>query len=161
MTFASTSSTYRLLAMLVVALFVALSASSAAAQVLPLTRSMSPTETRQQAHPLDKVAGALERGDVAEILRHAAPRVEVATDGSSMLYSRSQADYVLRAFLQEHPPARVVMKAPHEAGSSLFVMGAYVVRGQPRDSLDVYVRYERSGDGWQLREVRLGPAGPE
>ena len=103
---------------------------------------------------VEKVTTAVSRGDVPELVEHAAERVEIAVLGNITVYSRAQATYVLEDFFRAHPPARFVANAPTVAEGSIFVAGRYWY-GEDKKRLDIYLRLRRHNDAFLIREIRI------
>ncbi len=88
-------------------------------------------------------------------MRHSARRLDVTLFGMSELFSRSQANYVLRDFFAEYRPEQFDMTEMSGSLGNWFAAGRYrYARGEA--PLAVYFRL-RFGEGkWELRELRIG-----
>lgn len=94
-------------------------------------------------------------GDARGLLAEAGSRVEVALFGSSTLYSRSQAQYVLHDFFRSYPPRGFEVREMSSAAGSAFLVGDYFVEGQ-EEPLQVYVRLRQVKTAtWEIRELRI------
>lgn len=103
---------------------------------------------------VERVEQAFARGDAGALLRHAADRVEVAVLGSSTLYSRAQATYVLEGFFREYPPVRFVADNPGSTRGNFIVAGRYWY-GSDEGFLDVYLRFRWRDGACEVRELRI------
>jgi hypothetical protein len=98
---------------------------------------------------------AFARGDAAEIMKFSAKHLDITLFGSSELYSRSQAGYVLKAFFDEYRPEKLLLTEMSGSEANWFAAGSYsYVTGDSH--LAVYLRLRRGDFGWELREVRIG-----
>lgn len=109
-------------------------------------------ETRDRN--LERLQEALESGDVEAVLGQAAERIDVTLFSANALYSRAQAQYVLRDFFREYPPRRFAFKEPSRRDENWFAAGQYWY-GSSDEPLAVYVRLRRQGERWELREIRI------
>ena len=103
---------------------------------------------------VSKVEAAFSHGDASALLRYAADRVEIAVLGSSTLYSRAQATYVLNDFFREYPPVRFAATEPAATTGNFFVAGRYWY-GSGEDYLDVYIRFRSRDGAYEVRELRI------
>jgi len=98
---------------------------------------------------------AFARGDAAEMMKYSAKHLDFTLFGSSELYSRSQAGYVLKAFFDEYRPEKLLLTEMSGSEANWFAAGSYsYVTGDSH--LAVYLRLRRGDFGWELREVRIG-----
>lgn len=104
---------------------------------------------------LGLLEAAFARGDAGAIMRHSARRVDVTLFGSSELFSRSQAGYVLKAFFNEYRPERLLLNERSASEGNWFVAGRYWYEAA-ESPLAVYLRVRRTDSGWELRDVRIG-----
>ncbi len=98
---------------------------------------------------------AFARGDAAALIRHSARRLDITLFGSSELFSRSQAGYVLKAFFDEYEPERLVLNETSGSEGNWFAAGRYWYAAGDLP-LAVFLRVRRADDAWELREVRIG-----
>lgn len=103
---------------------------------------------------VDAVESALTRGDATSLLRHAADRIEIAVLGTSTLYSRAQATYVLEDFFREYPPVRFNAEKPPATRGNFFVAGRYWYGSEDR-YLDLYMRFRSRDGACKVRELRI------
>jgi hypothetical protein len=103
---------------------------------------------------LARIQRAFVQGDSRQLLEGAAEQIEVSLFGTSTLFSRSQAVYVLESFFRQYPPRRCVFERPVEASEGSFTAGQCWYRSS-ETPLRVYVGLRRKGDLWELRELRV------
>ncbi len=108
----------------------------------------------QQATPLARLGQAFEAGDAHALLADAADRVEIALLGSSKLYSRAQATYVMQEFFREYPPEQFTLQNESRTEGS-WIAAAHYRYKRAEHPLQVYVRLRVKGEQWELREVRV------
>jgi hypothetical protein len=109
----------------------------------------------QQEIALETVERAVAAGDADALLGEASDRVEIALFGSSTLYSRAQALYVMQQFFQDHPPVQFSLQHTSVADGNWFASGPYFYTHSDRP-LRVYVRLRAKGEGaWEVREIRI------
>jgi hypothetical protein len=108
---------------------------------------------------VDRVEAALSKGDANGFLAHAADRVEIAVLGTSTLYSRAQATYVLEQFFREYPPMRFSADRPAATGGNFFVAGRYWYGSDDR-YLNVYMRFRSREGAYEVRELRIERPAP-
>lgn len=106
----------------------------------------------------EDIAGHLEQafneGSARMLLAPAASQLEISLFGSSTVYSRGQALYVMQDFFQEHPPRRFGMQESKEKEDSHFLVGNYWHEGADQP-LWVYLHLRSSDGEWTLREIRI------
>jgi len=103
---------------------------------------------------LETVQAAIERGDVDSIVDQASEQIEIAVFGSSKLYSKTQARYILTDFFAEYPPRGFRFEDPSTTSRGLFVEGAYRHAGGDAP-LRIYVQLRRVDSEWLLRELLI------
>lgn len=97
---------------------------------------------------------AFEQGSPEMLLGGSSERLDITLFGASAIYSRAQAQYVMKNFFREYPPVRFRLQEPSQREDNWFVAGSYWY-GHAADPLWVYVRLRRQGDSWELREIRI------
>ncbi|GIV61261.1 MAG: hypothetical protein KatS3mg044_0127 [Rhodothermaceae bacterium] len=95
---------------------------------------------------------AFGRGDVEALIERAAPRVEIAFFEPSRPYSQGQARYVLKMFFRDYPPRRFRLRDSYRTHNGWLAEGDYWY-GRQREPLRVYLRLQRRGARWELREI--------
>lgn len=104
---------------------------------------------------LAAVEKALADGKAEALTEHFAERIELTVPGSSKLYSRAQATYVLAELVRRLPPGRVALQAPSASSGQWLAQGTYLA-ADATDALRLYVRLRADASGtWFVRELRL------
>jgi len=123
--------------------------------LLLVLAGMSQSAVAQQEEALAFVERAVAGGDAEALLSEATERVEIALFGSSTLYSRAQALYVMEHFFQDYPPVQFSLQHTSAADGNWFASGPYYHAHSDRP-LRVYVRLRvRGEEQWEVREVRI------
>ena len=103
---------------------------------------------------LKRVTRFFAQGDADALMEHAGERVDVTLLGSSDLFSRSQATYVVRDFFRHFPPARLDLNETSATEGNWFAAGRYWYQNGDAP-LSVYLRLSVSNSEWELREIRI------
>ena len=114
--------------------------------------SVPPASAQSRPAEMEKIEKAFGEGDVKALLNTMSSRVAIAVFGASREYSRTQAEYVLKEFFDEYPPARFTVSRFSETDQGAFVAGRYK---SPRGGgdIDVYLRLRDQRGRWELREI--------
>lgn len=104
---------------------------------------------------MERLVEAFETGDAHMLLRSATDRLGVSLLGKRASYSRGQALYVMEHFFRQHPPRRFVLDDVRKMDGHRLAMGRYWTQGAEQP-FEVYVHLQAGGDGWMLREIRIG-----
>ena len=109
----------------------------------------------QQAPALEHVERTFSVGDAETLLSAASERVEIALFGSSTLYSRAQALYVMQHFFQDYPPVQFSLQHTSAEDGNWFATGRYY-HARSDYPLRVYVRLRaQEEEQWEVREIRI------
>lgn len=111
----------------------------------------------RSAAPLSKIEQAFSKGDVDAIAALSADRVEIAVLGTSRLYSRTQAKFVLKEFFGKYPPVRAKFSEPSTTDKGLFAAGTYRHTANNK-SLRLYVTLRKDASSWAVREIHVDKA---
>ena len=137
-----------------------------ASALLLLGVLVGPVPAMAQAPPGDayedvlrRVEQAIDGGQERVLIAQAADRIEIALLGAAMLYSGAQAEFVLRSFFRDHPPARFAFTEVHRTPERLFAVGQYTSTQDERP-MKVYVRFQRRGPRWEVQGLRIDRRGP-
>lgn len=128
-----------------------------AVAVLFVTLAVVPSRVFAQNEPehvLQEVERAFGQGDSRVLSDASADRVEITLFGSTTLFSRGQAAFVLNDFFQQYPPRRCDFKEATRTDGSWFAAGQYWY-GTTDTPLQVYVGLRERGAAWELREIRI------
>ncbi len=122
---------------------------------LCLALSLSVPPVRAQDASLQHVEQAFASGDAQALVQQAGNRVEVSLLGTTTLYSRSQAQYVLQEFFRQYPPRAFTLERVSTTEGSTFADGDYYYEHEERP-LRVFLRlHPASGQRWEIREIRI------
>lgn len=103
---------------------------------------------------LQRVERAIAAGDERGVVHQASDRIEIALLGAGMVYSESQAEFVLRSFFRDHPPARFAFTEVTRTPERIFAVGHYRSTQDERP-MRVYVRLQRRAERWVVQGVRI------
>lgn len=105
---------------------------------------------------LEKLEQAIGDGNAEAVFENASRQIEVSILGDVALYSKAQAQQVVRKFFSEHPPDRFSFSDGSTAEQRRFAEGLYFGK-RHKAPYRVFV-YLRNADGlWELRELRIEP----
>lgn len=133
------------------------SGSMGVALVLILGLTLMPERLYGQSRAEDvlaQVERAFGHGDSQLLADVSADRVEITLFGTSTLFSRGQALYVLNDFFQQYPPRRCSFREATRTDGSWFAAGRYWY-GTSDTPLRVYVGLRDQGTAWEMREIRI------
>lgn len=105
----------------------------------------TPPSTRQ-------IEEAMATGNVKGLINAMSARVAIAVFGASREYSRTQAEYVLKDFFSEYPPAGFDSSQFSSTASGAFLAGRYHSTRRGR-VIDVYFRLRDRAGKWEVREI--------
>lgn len=101
----------------------------------------------------DNVVLALRTGNSKELARHFIPNIDLTLPGASDVYSKAQAEQMLRKFFDEAPPSEFILE--HEGvskmGDSYYIGRLRTARGEYR----VTFFLKRVGDTPQVKQLRI------
>ncbi len=117
--------------------------------------AQAPGATRQEIRTvLQSLEGAIKDGNAEAVFEKASRQVDVSILGETALYSKAQAQHVVRKFFSDNPPERFAFTEDDLATQRRFAFGLYYAR-KHQVPYRVYV-YLRDRDGlWELREFRI------
>ena len=85
--------------------------------IVPLLFLLLSIPTLAQESVKDEVVAALRAGNSKELARHFIPNIDLTVAGTGDVYSKAQAEQILRRFFDENPPVDMVIE---HKGSSKF-----------------------------------------
>ncbi len=107
-------------------------------------------QTTEQS--LSQIEQGLRKGEVALLLPYLHDPVEIAISGKAKMYSRTQAEYVLRDFFKAHPPKGFTFMHRGRSESVLYAIGAYHAQSEQWD-VSIFGRVERGR--YQVEQLRF------
>jgi len=112
---------------------------------------LSTTQLFAQSDIVDDVKEAIKAGSSKECAKFFNESLDVTIDGEMKSYSRIQAEYVLRDFFKQHPPAsfNIVHEGSSKGGLS-FAIGQYVSKS---DTYRVWMRIKNTSSQYLIHEI--------
>jgi len=107
-------------------------------------------QTAEQS--LSQIEQGLRKGEVKLILPYLHDPVEIAISGKAKMYSRTQAEYVLKDFFKSHPPRGFTFMHRGRSENVLYAIGAYHGQSEQWD-VSVFGRIERGR--YQVEQLRF------
>jgi hypothetical protein len=107
-------------------------------------------QTAEQS--LSQIEQGLRKGEVKLILPYLHDPVEIAISGKAKMYSRTQAEYVLKDFFKSHPPRGFTFMHRGRSENVLYAIGAYHTQSEQWD-VSVFGRIERGR--YQVEQLRF------
>jgi len=107
-------------------------------------------QTAEQS--LAQIEQGLRKGEVKLILPYLHDPVEIAISGKAKMYSRTQAEYVLKDFFKSHPPRGFTFMHRGRSENVLYAIGAYHAQSEQWD-VSVFGRIERGR--YQVEQLRF------
>jgi hypothetical protein len=107
-------------------------------------------QTAEQS--LSQIEQGLRKGEVKLILPYLHDPVEIAISGKAKMYSRTQAEYVLKDFFKSHPPRGFTFMHRGRSENVLYAIGAYHAQSEQWD-VSVFGRIERGR--YQVEQLRF------
>ncbi len=101
---------------------------------------------------LSQIERGLRKGEVALILPYLHDPVEIAIGGKAKMYSRIQAEYVLKDFFKSHPPKGFTFMHRGRSENVLYAIGTYHAQGEQWD-VSIFGRVERGR--YQVEQLRF------
>lgn len=88
---------------------------------------------------LQEIASCFAREDAERLAKHFNERVEIAIEGNSRDYARSQAKFVIRDFLQKHPVNTFDLEHRGNTANAMYALGAYRSANGAYE-VDIYIK---------------------
>lgn len=119
-----------------------------------LISSLGPiTAVQAQSAELAQIEQALLDVNTRELGLLMASRVEVSIQGTSSVYTRDQAAYVVGDFLRRHPAQSLEFVREMHAGEGIYyVTAAYQ---HTRGTSTLILQLSQRGNRWELRDLRI------
>lgn len=103
--------------------------------------------------PLEELNGCFDRGNVTCISRHFDDAVSMTLSGEQAIYSRTQAEMVLRDFFEKNSPREFHMKHTGGEAHTRYVIGVlHTTSGDFR----IYYALKQKSNRAILLELRIG-----
>jgi hypothetical protein len=89
------------------------------------------SEILAQGDVIDQVKESIKAGSAKELSKYLNQTVDVTLDGSPQSYSKAQAEFVLRDFFKQHPPAEFsIIHQGSSKGGQPFAIGQFKSGGE-------------------------------
>jgi hypothetical protein len=101
----------------------------------------------------DKVVQAMRTGNATELAAQFIPNIDLTVKETSEVYSRSQAEQIIRKFFNDHPPVDLVIE---HSGVSKFGDKYFIGILRTRNGyFRVTFFLKKSGDLMQVKQLRI------
>lgn len=102
---------------------------------------------------VDEINGAFKSGNTAVFSKYFNTNVDFNLPNSEGLYSKSQAEQILKDFFSKNPPRSfTVIHQGESKDGALYVMGTLVT---PTATYRTYCYFKKSGDSYLIKELRI------
>jgi hypothetical protein len=99
-----------------------------------------------------KVEAAMRSGDATSLSANFNPTVELSIDNKGQDYSKNQAQFVIKEFLQANPVVSFAFSHRGNSGTNYYAVGNYVTA---RGTFDVNVLVKKFGAVYQVHQLRI------
>ena len=108
---------------------------------------------RAQDPTRDKVALAMKTGNAKELAEQFIPNIDLTVKETSEVYSKAQAEQIIRKFFNDHPPVDMVIE---HSGVSKFGDKYYIGILRTRNGyFRVTFFLKKTGDLMQVKQLRI------
>lgn len=106
-----------------------------------------------QADVINQVKETIKAGSAKELSRYLNQTVDVTIEGDVQSYSKAQAEFVLRDFFKQHPPAEVnVIHQGSSRGGQPFAILQYKSSG---DTYRLFMKIKSLGNSQLIDDIRF------
>ncbi len=105
------------------------------------------------ANNFDDVLQQLKAGNASGLVRMFNSNVELTLLATEGIYSKQQAEVMLRNFFNQHPPKQVALQ--HKGTSSKGAMYAIMIYESNTAKFRTYIFMKDNGNGMQINEFRI------
>jgi hypothetical protein len=96
---------------------------------------------------------AIKTGNAKEVIKFFNSNVDMNLDGQVAMYSKAQAEFVLRDFFKKHPSSEFsIVHTGSSKGGLQFAIGRYVSNA---DTFDVVIRVKEVGGNYLIHELNF------
>ena len=96
---------------------------------------------------------AIKTGNAKEVIKFFNNNVDMNLDGEIAMYSKAQAEFVLRDFFKKHPSSDfVIVHTGSSKGGLQFAIGLYVSNA---DKFDVVIRVKEVNKNYLIHELNF------
>ena len=105
------------------------------------------------ADTFDEIAAAIKSGNAKEISKYFNANVELTVLANEGVYSRQQAEIILKSFFAQHPPKNIVIQ--HRGSSAQGARYAIATYESNQSKFRTYIFMKDSGTGLMIHELRF------
>ncbi|MBX7093159.1 MAG: DUF4783 domain-containing protein [Flavobacteriales bacterium] len=109
-----------------------------------------------QADITDQVAGYIKTANVKELAKHFADNIDLAVEEVDDIYSRAQAEQILKKFFDKNPPKNFTIA--HSGTSKLGIEYRIGDLETANGKFRVHINLKKVGDVYQINQFRIEPA---
>jgi hypothetical protein len=117
-----------------------------------LVAANSPAYAQSAEDVFGKVEAAMRSGDAAALSSNFNSTVELSIDNKGQDYSKNQAQFVIKEFLQANPVVSFAFSHRGNSGTNYYAVGNYVTA---RGTYDVNVLIKKFGAVYQVHQFRI------
>lgn len=108
---------------------------------------------RVSADTFDDVLAAMKTSNAKAVSTYFNTNIELTVPGSEGVYSKQQAEIILRSFFNQFPPTNITIQHKGSSGQSAqYVIAIYE---SAKSKYRAYIFMKDSGSGFKIHELRL------
>ncbi len=108
---------------------------------------------QSKSDSFDEIAGAMKLGQVGGLTQFFSSSVELTLLDNEGIYSKQQAEQMLRTFFNQHPPKSVSIQ--HKGSSGQGAKYAIIIYEASNGKFRSYIFMKDNGKGMQVNEFKL------
>jgi hypothetical protein len=108
---------------------------------------------QSKSDSFDEIAGAMKLGQVGGLTQFFSSSVELTLLDNEGIYSKQQAEQMLRTFFNQHPPKSVSIQ--HKGSSGQGAKYAIIIYEAINGKFRSYIFMKDNGKGMQVNEFKL------
>lgn len=106
-----------------------------------------------KADGFDEIAAAMKAGNVGGVTKFFGSHVELTLADNEGIYSKQQAEQMLKTFFAQHPPKNVTIQ--HKGSSAQGAKYAIIIYEAGNGKFRSYVFMKDNGKGLQVNEFKM------
>jgi hypothetical protein len=106
-----------------------------------------------KADIFDDIALALKTGNSKELAKYFRPRVELKVGSNEDIYSKAQAEMILKDFFEKNPPTDFSVKHRGASAKGLPYLIGYLYT--PAAKYRTYILFKEEGDKLYIQEIKF------
>lgn len=111
------------------------------------------SQSAAQSDVINQVKETIKAGSAKELSKYLNQTVDVTIEGNVQSYSKAQAEFVLRDFFKQHPPAEV--NIIHQGSSKSGQLFAILQYKSGPDAYRLFMKLKSSGNSQALDDIRF------